>query len=84
MFKQTVAIPLGANCPPLLADLFLYSWEAKFIQKIIEEGKKGFEEHFISTFVYIDDVLSVNNPKFVKYLHRIYQSELEIRDTTDN
>jgi hypothetical protein len=31
VFQQTVGIPMGTNCAPLLADLFLYSHEAEFI-----------------------------------------------------
>ena len=31
IFQQTVGIPMGTNCAPLLADLFLYSYEAEFI-----------------------------------------------------
>jgi hypothetical protein len=27
VFQQTVGIPMGANCAPLLADLFLYSYD---------------------------------------------------------
>ena len=33
IFQQTIGIPMGTNCAPLLADLFLYSYEAEFIQK---------------------------------------------------
>ena len=32
VFQQTVGIPMGTNCVPLLADLFLYSYEADFTQ----------------------------------------------------
>ena len=32
VFQQTVGIPMATNCAPLLADLFLYSYEADFIQ----------------------------------------------------
>ena len=35
------------------------------------------------SFRYIDDVLSMNNPNFKDYLHLIYPSELEIKETTD-
>jgi hypothetical protein len=28
VFQQTVGIPMGTNCTPLLADLLLYSYEA--------------------------------------------------------
>merc|ERR1712148_15503 len=35
VFQQTVGIPMGTNCAPLLADLFLYSYEVDFIQKLL-------------------------------------------------
>ena len=31
VFQQMVGIPMGTNCAPLLADIFLYSYEAEFI-----------------------------------------------------
>jgi hypothetical protein len=40
VFQQSVGIPMGANCAFLLADLFLYSYEAEFIQKLLHEEKK--------------------------------------------
>ena len=30
VFQQSVGIPMGTNCAPLLADLFLYSYDADF------------------------------------------------------
>ena len=35
------------------------------------------------TFRYIDDVLSLNNPKLGDYIDVIYPQELQIQDTTD-
>ena len=32
VFQHIVGIPMGTNCAPLLADIFLYSYEAEFIQ----------------------------------------------------
>jgi hypothetical protein len=37
IFQQTVRIPMGNNCVPFLADLFLYSYEAEFIQILLHE-----------------------------------------------
>jgi hypothetical protein len=31
VFQQFVGITMGTNCAPLLADLFLYPYEAEFI-----------------------------------------------------
>ena len=40
IFQQVIGIPMGTNCAPLLADLFLYSYEAEFIQTLIKSGKQ--------------------------------------------
>ena len=40
VFQQIVGIPMGTNCTPLLADIFLYSYEAEFIQSLLSTGKK--------------------------------------------
>ena len=40
VFQQTVGIPMGTHCAPLLADIFLYSYEADFIQSLLSTGKK--------------------------------------------
>ncbi|KAK3108484.1 hypothetical protein FSP39_008926 [Pinctada imbricata] len=36
-----------------------------------------------STTLYIDDVLSINNPTFADYLSSIYPSELEVKETSE-
>ena len=38
--KQIVGIPMGTNCVPLLADIFLYSYEAEYIQSLLSTGRK--------------------------------------------
>jgi hypothetical protein len=73
---------MGTNCA-LLADLFLYSYEADFIQGLLKKNKKKLARSFNFTFRYIDDVLSLNNSKFGDFVDRIYPIELEIKDTTD-
>ena len=83
IFQQVIGIPMGTNCAPLLADLFLYSYEAEFIQTLIKSGKRHLAKSFCFTFRYIDDVLSINNPTFGDYINIIYPVELEIKDTTD-
>ena len=36
VFQQTIGIPMGTSCAPLLADLFLYSYEADFILGLLK------------------------------------------------
>ena len=40
IFQQTIGIPMGTNCAPLLDDLCLYSYEAEFVQTLLQAGKK--------------------------------------------
>jgi hypothetical protein len=40
VFQQSVGIPMGTNSGPLLADLFLYSYEAEFVQKLLQDNNK--------------------------------------------
>ena len=84
VFQQIVGIPMGTNCAPLLADIFLYSYEAEFIQSLLSTGRKQLASRFNFTYRYIDDVLSINNPEFENYLGQMYPVELEIKDTTES
>ena len=84
VFQQIISIPMDTNCAPLLADIFLYSQEAEFIQSLPSAGKKQLASLFNFTYRYIDDVLSINNPDFENYLGQMYPPELEIKDTTDD
>ena len=83
VFQQTVGIHMGTNCDPLLADLYLYSYDACFIQEFLKKNETNLAISFNFTLQYINDVLSLNNSKFVDFVERIYSFELEIKDTTD-
>ena len=83
IFQQVIGIPMGTNCAPLLADLFLYSYEADFIQSLLKSDKRHLAKSFNFTFRFIDDEMSLNNNKFGDFVDAIYPEELEIKDTTD-
>ena len=83
-FQQIIGIPMGTKCVPLLADMFLYSYEAEFIQSLLLTGRKWLASQFNFAYRYIDDVLSINNPDFENYLGQMYPPELEIKDTTES
>ena len=82
--QQIIGISKGTNCAPLLADIFLYSYEAVFIQSLLLTGRKRLASQFNFTYRYIDDVLSINNSDFENYLGQMYPPELEIKDTTES
>ena len=40
VFQQTVGMHMGTNSASPLADLFLYSYEAEFIQGLLKKNEK--------------------------------------------
>jgi hypothetical protein len=52
VFQLTVGIPMSTNCAPLLANLFLYSYEADFIQGLLKRSEKKLARSFNFTFRY--------------------------------
>ena len=79
-----VAIPMRTNCAPLLADLFLYSYENEFLDKLIKKGKRKLARKFNLSYRYIDDLISFNNKRFKKFISNIYPKELTISETTES
>ena len=56
VFQQIVSIPMGANCAPLLTDLFLYAYETDLIQGFVRKSEKNLTLSFnfeISGLLYI-------------------------------
>ena len=74
---------MGTNCAPLLADLFLYSYESECLQNLARDQKIHEARAFNFTYRHIDDVLSINNSRFAQFLPLIYPPEVEIKETTD-
>ena len=62
--RLMVGIPMGINCVPLLDDLFLYSYENEFLDKLVKEGKRKLARKFDLSHHYTDDLISFNNKRF--------------------
>ena len=70
VYKQIKGIPMGDNASPIIADLLLYHYESKFMEKLKNLKKTKLIKYFNNTFRKMDDVLSINNPKFQKYVYK--------------
>ena len=68
---------------PVVADLFLYSYEAEFVQSLLRAGKKRIAQQFNFTYRHIDDVLSLKYNVCRVFGEFIYQREFEIKETTE-
>ena len=83
LHRQTIGIPMGMCCAPLLANLFLMSYEYDFMGSLAKE-KNVHLNLFNSTFRYIDDLISLNNIVFERYIDKIYPQELSITKETQS
>ena len=72
VLQLTEGMPMGTDCIPLLADLFIFSYEEDFIQGLLKKNEKKLPRSFYVMFRYIDDVLSLTNYRFGDFGDRIY------------
>ena len=77
VFRQKIGIPMGTDCAPFLANLFLYSYEYKWIDKQREQKKYSYINAFKNSCRYIDDLLLANNNDLMmEVMKDIYPEEL--------
>ena len=78
LYRQTIGIPMGTNCAPLVADLFLFCYERDFMKSLSRENQADIIGAFNSTSRYLDDLLNIDNIYFDQMVDRIYPTELQL------
>ena len=68
----------STNYSPLLADLFLYSYESEFLDSPVKSGHRRLARSFNLRYRYIDDLIVLNNKKFINYVKDIHPFELNV------
>ena len=71
-------VPMGTNCAPLVADLFLFCYERDFMLSLSDNNQADIIEAFNSTSRYLDDLLNIDNPYFEQMVGQIYPTELQL------
>ena len=61
LYRQIVGIPMGSNCAPLVADLFLFCYERDFMLPLSDDNQSEVIEAFNSTSRHLDDLLNIDN-----------------------
>jgi len=79
VFKQVIGIPMGTDCAPYLANLFLFAYEFEFLNDTLKQKDFSTLYKFNKCHRYIDDLLAVNNDGILDdFKGRIYPPELEL------
>ena len=78
VYRQCVGIPMGTNCAPLLANVFLFYYEYKYMRNLIRVNLM-LAKKFNNTMRYIDDLLTLKNISFDSAIDDIHPSELQLK-----
>jgi hypothetical protein len=84
IFRQQIGIPMGTDCAPFIANLYLYACEYTYLDNLTKTDMKTARK-FSKSFRYIDDLLTINNDNlFLKHAHDIYPTALILKHTNAN
>lgn len=84
-YRQVVGIPMGTNCAPLIADLFLYCYESQFMAKLHKNSSNSdLIDKFNNTYRYLDDIFALNNSDFYLHISDIYPKELTLNKANED
>ena len=71
LYRQIIGIPMGTNCAPLVAGLFLFCCGRDFMTFLSDVKRAEIIGAFGSTSRYLDDLLNIDNPYFEGMVNRI-------------
>ena len=83
LYRQTIGIPMGTDCAPQLANLFLFHYEYLYMKNLMRDNL-CMAKRFSNTVRYIDDLLTLNNSHFEEEITNIYSSELTLKGTSES
>ena len=79
VFQQVIGIPMGSDPAPFIANLFLYFYESKFLDKLKKEDLHR-ARRLRHVFRFIDDLIALNdNNEFAASYKEIYPEEMELK-----
>ena len=59
LYRQVVGIPMGTNCAPLDANLFLFCYERDFMMSLSDDKPADIIDACNTTSRYLDDILNI-------------------------
>ena len=82
IFRQVIGIPMGTNCAPYLANIFLHMYEYLYLKTLVDNGQIETARKLSNTFRYQDDCISLNDSgEFGRHFSQIYPSEMVLEST---
>ena len=83
IFKQCIGIPMGTNCAPYLANIFLHTYEDRYINHLIATDQIDTARSLSDMFRYQDDCIIFNDRGiFSQHWKAIYPNEMQLEKTS--
>lgn len=82
VYRQMIGVPMGTNCAPYLANIYLHQYEYSYLKYLIGKGEKETARELSNTFRYQDDCIALNdNGTFGKHYSKIYPPDMILNTT---
>ena len=82
IFRQIIGIPMGTNCAPHLANIYLHVYEYRYLQKLVNEGHIYIARKLSNVYRYQDDCIAIDDDGlFALHAARIYPPEMILKNT---
>ena len=79
MFRQIIGIPMGSDPAPFIANLFLYVYENRYMEKL-KKSDLARAKNLRHVFRFIDDLISINDKdEFLRSFKDIYPPEMVLK-----
>ena len=80
VYQQIVEIPMGTNCAPHIADLFLFCYERDFMSNlhISKQYDLRLIDMFNETSRYLVNIFTIDKPELQTHIPDIYPKELQL------
>ena len=84
VYRQIIGIPMGTNCAPLVADLFLYCHERDFMLSLKSDTLAGIIEAFNNTSCYLGNIFNIDHLFRDTLFPILYQAETCLNKTNES
>ena len=82
VYRQVIGVPMGTNCAPALANIYLHQYEYKYLKSLVQNGDIETAKMLSNTFRYQDDCVALNdNGLFAEHFNKIYPKEMVLKGT---
>ena len=78
VYRQIVGIPMGTNCVPVVAYLFLFCYERDFMTSLPNDNQTDIIEALNQRLDIQAISLNIDNPYFKEMVNQIYPPELHL------